>query len=554
MVIINTNSFCQKELSSSNNKAIRKYIKASEQIKAFENNDAEINLFEAIKADSNFIEAYFLLADMYHYSSELTKEVKIYRLLSARMEIGFVNFYFTWGETEFLLGNYSESQNSLTKFLSLGPTNKLLLEKANRLLVNCNFALNSIKNPVKFKPYNLGDSINTPYDEYFPSISANGEILVLTSRIPIDKYSRYSIRNSQEDFLISNIQDGKWNKAINLGIPVNTTANEGAQSLSADGKLMYFTVCGRHDGLGSCDIYIAENTGTQWSFPVNPGPPVNSMYWESTPSISSDGRTLYFSSNRPGGYGKMDIWKSILKQNGKWSEPVNLGPKINSSGDELAPFIHSEDLSIYFSSDGLTGMGGFDLFISHLDSAGSWNEATNLGYPINTFKDEQSIVVNSIGDLAFFSSDRDDEKGKDIYSFELDEKVQPRKTRNWISEQKIIPGETIVLDNVFFRTDSYELDSVSFKELEELYTYLIENLLIKIEVRGHTDNTGNPDYNLNLSVNRARSVYNYLINKGINKERISYKGFGSTIPRSDNDTIEGRALNRRTEFKIIQDL
>ncbi|MFC2097879.1 OmpA family protein [Bacteroidota bacterium] len=554
MVTLSNNSFCQKELNTDNKKAIRKYHKALEQMNNFNNAEAKNNLIEAISADSNFTEAYLLLADMYHYNSEFSKEVELYRKLSDRIDIRYPQFYFSWGQTEFLLGNYKESQNCLRKFISIDPANNLTIEQANKILLNCEFAINSINNPVMFKPSNLGDSINTLFDEYFPSISADGEILVITSRIPIDDYSKYSIRNSQEDFLISNFHDGKWNKASNLGIPVNTKANEGAQSLSADGKLMYFTACGKANGLGSCDIYLSENTGPNWSFPINLGPPVNSIYWESTPSISADGHTLYFSSNRPGGFGKMDIWKSTLKQNGKWSEPVNLGSKINSIGDELAPFIHSDGQSLYFSSNGLTGMGGFDLFIAHLDSNGLWNETANLGYPINTYRDEQSIVVNSIGNLAFFSSDRISEKGKDIYSFELAVEVQPRKNKNWISGKKIIPGESVVLNNVFFRTDSYELDSISYTELEELYNFLRENQEIHIEIRGHTDNTGSRDYNLELSVKRARAVYMYLSNKGIELERIRYKGFGSTIPRSDNNTEEGKALNRRTEFKIIQEL
>ncbi|NJK97654.1 MAG: hypothetical protein HC905_24575 [Bacteroidales bacterium] len=152
--------------------------------------------------------------------------------------------------------------------------------------------------------------------------------------------------------------------AKNAGPPLNTPDNEGAQTLSADGREIYFTACNRRDGYGLCDIYYSKWNGQQWSVPQNIGSPVNSKYKETQPSLSPDGRTLYFSSNRPGGKGGLDLWQATMQPDGQWSEPINLGDSINTAGEEQSPFIHSDNESLYFSSTGLTGLGRFDLFLS----------------------------------------------------------------------------------------------------------------------------------------------------------------------------------------------
>ena len=453
---------------------------------------------------------------------------------------------------EWKIGNYKKSAEQLEEFLNYKPTQNPLIRKANVILNNCRFAIQSMKESTPVELRNLGDSINTYFDEYFPSISANGKVLVFTSRLPVNDDLEYNNYNSQEDFYVSFLKQGKWSKAINFGPPVNTSGNEGAQSLSSDGKIMYFTACERAGSYGSCDIYISEIENNTWSKPRNVGKPINSMYWESTPYLSYDGHTLFFSSNRPGGFGEMDIWKSNLNKDGKWGEPVNLGAAINTPGDELSPFIHPDGQTLYFSSNGKTGFGGFDLYISRIDINGDWADTKNFGYTVNTIRDEQSIVINSIGNLAFISSDRGMDNGKDIYSFILPEEFQPRPIRTWIKGENLYPGESVVLKNVLFKTDSFSLDTSSFVELKKLYNFLLDNKGIRIEIRGHTDNTGDQEYNIDLSLKRAREVYRYLISQGIKMERLSYRGFGSTIPRADNGTLEGKALNRRTEFIIME--
>jgi len=542
----------QNELSTKNKKAIRKYNLALEYMSELDEGNAKRVLLESIEKDPDFVEAYLLLADIFNYGSDYEREVQLYRKVSEIKQMTDQRFYYSWGLAEWYTGNYVESRKLLNKYLSLNPLSKSLIDQTLEIIKNCDFSIASINDSLKVVLSNVGDSINTNYDEYFPGISADGNILVITTRIPVSRGIVYNKYNSQEDFYISYKKDGSWTKARSLIGPVNTNGNEGAQSLSADGNIMYFTACGRNDSFGSCDIYMSENKNNAWTKPINIGNPVNSVFWESTPYLAADKRTIYFSSNRPGGYGNMDIWKSTINNEGKWTEPVNLGENINTMADELSPFIHPDGQTLYFSSDGKTGLGGFDLYISRINIEGLWEKTENLGYPINTYRDEQSIVINSIGDLAYISSDRERNKGKDIFSFSLPEKLRPKPVRSWITGEKIFPGESLVLNNVFFKTDSFSLDSTSYPELENLCNFMKANQEINIEIRGHTDNTGTMEYNMELSENRAGEVYKYLIIKGIAPNRITYRGFGPTIPRANNRTEEGRALNRRTEFIILE--
>jgi len=188
---------------------------------------------------------------------------------------------------------------------------------------------------------------------------------------------------------------------------------------------MYFTACNRPDGKGRCDIYFSEKKDNAWTEPININSPVNTSAWEAQPSISPDGKTLYFVSNREGGQGQKDIWMSTLLANGNWTKPINLGNNINSTGQEQSPFIHPDNRTLYFASNGLTGMGGFDLFKTVRNEDGTWSDPINLGYPINTTFDEIGLIVNAEGNRAFYSSDRLSNKGRDIFEFELYKEARP---------------------------------------------------------------------------------------------------------------------------------
>jgi outer membrane protein OmpA-like peptidoglycan-associated protein len=363
------------------------------------------------------------------------------------------------------------------------------------------------------------------------------------------------------------------------------------------------------------------------------GQSVNSAKWETQPSISPDGRILYFVSTRAGGKGKSDIWKTTLSNDGNWSAPVNMGDTINTSEDEFSPFIHPDNNSLYFSSKGHVGMGGFDIFLSRMNENKHWGTPKNLGYPINTLADETSLIVSSSGEMAYFASDKLNGKGRvDIYSFDLYKEVRPLRvtymkgkvinsksnapleakfelidlaTAKIIMESKsdisngeflvclptekdyalnvskdgylfhsenfslkevadiskpflmniklqpIEVGEAVVLKNIFFETASFNLKEESKIELTTLIQFLNYNPGVKVEIGGHTDNVGDKQYNVTLSQNRAQSVYNYLIEHAVDKSRLSFKGYGDSKPIAANDTDANKALNRRTEFRIV---
>ncbi len=369
--------------------------------------------------------------------------------------------------------------------------------------------------------------------------------------------------------------------------------------------------------------------------PVNVGSPVNTGNWETQPSFSSDGKTLYFIrgyiSNE--GIKDQDIYVSEIGADGKFGEPVKLGPNVNTSGREESVFIHPDNMTLYFSSDGHVGMGGLDIFMSKRQSDGNWGPAVNLGYPINTWKDENSLLADPSGAIAYFASNRKGGfGGLDIYQFELPQEFRPEpityvkgkvfdmKTNKGLDAtfelidletQKLVlksysakdgnflvtltanknyllnvskngylyysdnfslkdvkadyntpfkldvplqpldTGYVVELKNVFFDVDKFDLKPQSKAELDKLVAFLKNNPKLKIEIGGHTDNTGDKKKNQLLSQNRAKSVYDYLITTGgIDKTRLSYAGYGDTKPKVPNDSPEHKQMNRRTEFKV----
>jgi outer membrane protein OmpA-like peptidoglycan-associated protein/Tol biopolymer transport system component len=325
------------------------------------------------------------------------------------------------------LGMYKETESNLAIFLSHPKaTSKNIREKAELLRAKNAESIRLADEEVPFDPFNLGDSINTQYDEYFPVITLDGNSIIITRR-----YLRPEpIPHLEEDFFISTRDsNGIFGKTLRIPEPINSNLNEGAQSLSADGRYMFFSLCEERGeiGYGSCDIWCSRFTNGKWNQPFNLGYPVNTKYWESQPSFSSDGRTLYFCSNRPDGYGTSDIWKTTIKDDGTWSEPENLGSTINTSGMENSPFIHADQKTLYFSSNGHAGLGGMDIFVARIDEDGKFEKPVNLGFPINTYADEKTLSVNRTGDTAYFASDKlNGLGGDDIYGFALYEKARPQ--------------------------------------------------------------------------------------------------------------------------------
>jgi len=417
--------------------------------------------------------------------------------------------------------------------------------KHKRYIDNCRFAIDSKENQVEFEFKNMGKNINTENAEYLPFISVDGNEFIFT-RLLESKENVF-----QEDFFKSEKVDGDWIES--LPMEINTTQNEGSVSISANGMYLVYTACSREDGQGGCDLYICvKQMDGSWSKAENLSN-INTRYWESQACFSPDMKYLYFVSDRRGGFGGDDIWRSEITKFG-FSEPENLGPIINTLYDEMSPFLHPDNLTFYFASEGHTGMGDFDVFVSkrrHSDTL--WSDPENLGYPINTHNTENSLVVSSDGRTAYFVSDKSGFGMEDIFRFQLPEGKQAEEISDL--EMDILSetsGGEIILNNVLFETDSYMLVETSFVELNNLINYLKKNPKQKIHIEGHTDNVGGKEHNVTLSENRAAQVYSYLVDRGISSERLSYKGYGESKPISTNNTDVGRKQNRRTSF-VIQD-
>ena len=619
------------EYTTENNRAIRRFEDGTSHFDKREYDEAIRQMKRAIRADKTFIEAYLVLADLYHIKNKPEKEIEAYQKgLKIKPDFYPRGFLFL-GLAHFGLGQYKQARIAFERFLEFEDTRLSRQKEAKEKISSCNFALEAMANPVPFEPTNIGPGVNSEANEYFPRITADEETLVFTKLVTDPHRTFRGEAFQHEDFYVSHKTDTGWTQAESMGAPLNSKMNEGAHSLTTDGYIMIFTACQRSDSKGSCDLYLSINQNNEWTDPVNLGRPVNSGSWESQPSISPDGKTLYFVSNRPGGLGKMDIWKSELK-NGFWGKPENLGPPINSPDNDKSPFIHFDNRTLYFASDRDPGMGGLDLFMSQKDSTGKWEKPKNLGYPINTHRNEEGLIVNTRGNTAYFSSNRGDQNGEDIYSFSLYSEVRPNqvscikwkvydidtheplksdfelidlatldtameaksrpgtgkfllclpsgkdyaltvskkgylffsenfalKAKNTYQEplhidvplQKIEIGKTIVLKNIFFKTDSFSLKSESRAELMKLVRFMKRNQRLVAEISGHTDSRGSEKYNQELSEKRAKSVYDFLIMHGISVDRLTYKGYGESKPVATNKTAKGRAQNRRTEFTII---
>ncbi len=619
-----------KNLSTKNKRAVARYNEALAAYNRYNLDEAERLLKESIKIEHNFIEAYLVLTQVYSEKGEPEKAISSAEKAVSINNNFFPKTYFNLGVLNFSIGNYQKALEYFEKYLTYHETSGSMVELARNNIERCRFAIHAVANPVPFNPANIGDSINTTLDEYWPSLSVDERTIVYTVRLPKEPEVGIKGTKWQEDFYTSTRnEDGTWSKGIPVGSPLSTVFNEGAQSLSSDGKTMYYTIC-----QGDCDLYFSTiNSDGSWGHPLKLPPAINSeKSSEKQPSISPDGQMLYFVSNRPGGLGGFDIWVSVKNPNEVWGNAVNLGQPVNSPGNEQSPFIHFDNKTLYFSSNDHIGMGGQDIFVSHLTDSGKWSEPLNLGYPINTCKNEEGLVVNAIGKTAYYSSNYIPDKGMDIYTFELYPEIQPipssyvtgtirdyttlkpveahislidlqskRETMNSCSSvtggfmvclpsdnsyalfaqapgylfysenfnlkglysfdkpyhldvllKPVRQGEVTIMRNVFFETDSYELLPESTVELDRVVETLSQNPTIKVEIGGHTDNQGAPDYNQKLSERRAKSVVDYLLSKSVSPERVSWKGYGESQPVAPNSSPEGRAMNRRTELKILE--
>lgn len=623
----------QQVKSSTNKKAIKQYQKGMEHIRNKEFDDAIRYAKMAIQEDVSFTEAYLMVAESYSMKQESDLALMYYqKALYVDPDFSPQLYYFT--AREYMRCNhYNEALEYFVQYFDHAGIDKSKASADIRTHYDqCVYRAKLMTDSNHIKLVNMGPNINSALDEYQPSFTADESCIVFTLLRPADAMTECKGCSTEEDLYFSRQEKGEWQPAKPLGEPVNSHYNEGAQCISPDGKYVLFTACHRDDGYGSCDLYWSKREGNRWTVPQNMGKPVNTQFWESQPTFGADGKTIYYTSNRPGGKGKCDIWMTTMIEDGVFSTPVNVGEPINTSGDELAPYLHPNGTVLYFASTGHPGMGGQDLFYSLQNSDGSWNQPQNMGYPINTSADETNIVVNAKGTRGYVSSNKKGGLGRmDIYWFEMPEKMRPQpvtylkgrifnakdssvlcakfkvidlesgqekvmsssdpETGEFLvcipsngsyalhaqhpeylfysanftldSSYQLKPyhkdiymnpietGRSVVLNNVFFDTDRSTLKKESEVELEKLCELMKSNPKIRVEIAGHTDNQGSKEHNLTLSRNRAKAVYDYLVAHGIKADRMRYKGYGFDQPVATNDTPEGRALNRRTEFKIV---
>jgi outer membrane protein OmpA-like peptidoglycan-associated protein/tetratricopeptide (TPR) repeat protein len=580
---------------------------------------------EAIKAEPKYVEAYLSRASVYAELKEYNNSIADFEKAILLDSVFSESYYLPYSISLAATGAFEKALLFINKFLSIPNLNQQSNRAGNFRKDQFEFAVNFAKaysdTSYHFSPKHLGSGINTENHEYFPSLTIDGKKMIFTRRVDND-----------EDFYVSELKDGEWGRAIPVRGKLNTNLNEGAQTVSQDGRWLIFTGCNYPEGMGSCDLYISYlNRDGEWTEAENMGRTINSDQWESTPSLSPDKKDLYFSSNRAGGFGGKDIWVSHLLSNGKWSAPENLGPVINTKQDETCPFIHADNNTLYFNSEGHDGYGMSDIFFTVKKDEKHWATPLNLGFPINTIDDEGSLSVSSDGKTAYYASDKGNLKNKiDIYSFQLRKEVCAQKTL-WVTGkvtdsisgsglpcsvtledlstqtqkasvqtdedgtflitlpegkdyslevnrkgylfysdhfsisqnptdsffslavklQPIVAGAGVVLKNLFFDTKSAVIRPESEAELNTLVKLLQDNPALIIEISGHTDNIGKKEDNLLLSQNRAKSVATYLILKGIDSKRLLSKGYGDTMPLSENETEKGKSLNRRTEIHVI---
>lgn len=555
--------------------------------------------------------------------------------------------------------NYEEYRESLTS-----KQYKKLQYKINKRITECESGEKLMKQPVRCFVDNLGDGINTKAPEYSPVFFFKDSVLYFTSRrenTTGGKKNPYN-RMYYEDVYLSKFKNGKWGKAQQLEYPINTKHNDAVTDISPDGR----ELCVYRGYKGGGDLYNSQYKGDYWKKPGKMSRINKGNYRESSVSVSKDSMILYFISNRKGGQGRQDIWVSYKTQDGrKWQTPENLGPVVNTKYDEETVEISSDGKTLYFSSKGHNSMGGYDVFRTHRNDDGTWTEPENIGYPINTPGDDVFFMLTPNEHFGYYASDREGGYGdKDIYEIVFlgpekpiliskenpndliayfaepvsetdiekpvnikviqlstvkgivtdalsDEPIKatlelvdnatgevvkvvesyastgaysvplpPGKDyaltagapdyffhsenfviadtstheiiRKDIQLQPMGVGAKIVLNNVFFDTGKSTLRPESFSELNRLAELLVKYKNVRVEISGHTDSQGSNALNQKLSQRRAQSVVDYLLTRSVNLAQIVAVGYGESQPRADNSTRAGRQLNRRVEAKVLE--
>jgi len=486
---------------------------------------------------------------------------------------------------------------------TLSPSDVYNMTMVERQILSVANAKEIIKNPVDIEIQNIGRVINTADPEYNPAVSADGHLLIYTHDRPLEKRdtsSIYYMEQYHEILLTTRLDEEEeiWSKPIDITNDLNTKGQCITLSMSADGKTLLLYKDNWLDGgltdnkAGSIYISHYDDEEERWGQMQIVHNEINTTNWETHACISPDGKSIYFASDRKGGYGGLDLYVTKQNANGTWGKAQNLGPTINTPYDETTPYILADSVTLYFSSEGHYNMGGYDVFKSKLQADGSWSTPENLGYPINSTGDNLFFVPIKDGSTAFYSVERHEGYftfgSKDIYQIDI---LTEKDTTSTVAALDSLLTDSIanavaglngdnintpvngkndkvnmpsfkerdiyVIRNIYFEFNSAVLNREAQIEAEKLYKLLSENPSLYIEIVGHTDSKGTNAYNDKLSLQRSRAVAEYLMKRGIEKTRFVTTGLGkkdllAKESYEGNSKTAGEKYNRRVEIKVLK--
>ena len=610
------NAFAQSTSISKSKKAQKFYKEALNFSKIGEFDNALNNYDKAIKSDPYFIIAYIKKAQIFKQQGFYLKAINTYKKILEK-KIGNNNLdqiYFEIGQMYFLLGKYI-----LSKSFFLKLNNKAFISKADTYLDNIKFSLDKLPDSLLINPKSF-EIANIFSLQYFPYFDQVNNMLYFTAR------KGKSLFDDENLYFIERLSNQTWGNVQSISKIINSDNNEGSISFSSDRKMVIFSFCTSDFKGQSCDLYYSKKSQNKWIVPQKLNNNINTEYWESHPSLSSDGNFLFFSSNRPGGYGGKDIW-FVRKEGKEWGRAKNLGDSINTSFNEISPFIHSNMIDFYFASNGKKSFGGYDIYHGIFDKE-KVNFISNFGYPVNNHFDQSSFNLSDDGTILFYTSEKyitESVKNSNIYFAEIDSSLlskdffyfsgqvldvetttpihasielknllsnessfiepdslskifnvlllkntkyqflvsskgydykffQLEKPNNKFQEIYLNPLKSDLKLNVkkiYFDVDDAKLDFEAKNQLDILSKWLLMNEFIKIEISGHTDDTGTDKHNMDLSERRAKNVYSYLMsNLPSHTNQVSYKAYGNKKPIYKGDDMSMKKLNRRIEFRI----
>jgi len=619
---------------------------------------ARVNYLKAYKYNDKNAELNYKIGVCYLYSDDKFEAIKYFKKAFELKPKVTSDIHFQLARAYHMSLDFDNAIKEYNQYKESVSPRKLEKKNIdiNQYISDCGTGKELVSHPVRVVVQNLGKEVNSEYDDYYPVIDSKEQTIYFTSRRPskMNKKRNFLDKKFEENIYVAKKKDKDWGIAQILSKKFTGKKNNAAVGLSPDDNKLYI-----YKSSGGGDIYYTEMKEGSWKRPKSLSR-INSRAQETSMSITGDGKKLYFVSDREkNSIGGKDIYYCDLNAKGKWSKPKNIGVPINTPENEEAVSVTKDGKTLYFSSKGHPGMGGYDIFMSTYGDNGKWSKPVNLGYPVNTPDDDLFFTMMGNGKIAYMSSNREQGMGgKDIYKvvflgaekemsmttensplafetydsvtlfrkppefytidtsillhgrvldsetkgpilaklqfidseksniigilisdstgnykmhlpekksygveitakgylFFLDAIDLKKENKDVVKKdfvlQKLEVGAKVVLKNIFFETGKSDLKEESFQQLDIVTGFMKENPTLKLEISGHTDNVGSLSSNLKLSEARAKSVVDYLVNKGIDKSRLTFKGYGPNQPVALNNTNTGRALNRRVEFKI----